>query len=152
MPSAAHEAARGQNQCHAAVAQDGRTGNVGHLAVVGLQILDHYLVLAQQLIDQQRHTATIGLDHHHDGAAHTGVGPRHLEDFFQRQHGHVFVAHLDQLRTLRHGTDRVSGDLERLDHRRQGQDVYLVAHAHRHSIHDGQRQRQAHRHLHAEAL
>src|SRR5256885_8106182 len=35
------------------ISQDGGARNVGHLAVVRFQVLDHHLVLAQQLVDQQ---------------------------------------------------------------------------------------------------
>src|SRR5256885_351427 len=57
-----HQRAGVQDQRHRAIAQDGGARNVGHLAVVRFQVLDHHLVLAQQLVDQQGHAAAVGLD------------------------------------------------------------------------------------------
>ncbi|MPM86602.1 hypothetical protein SDC9_133692 [bioreactor metagenome] len=147
----AHQSARIQNQRHGSVAQNGGTRYIGHLAVIAFQVLHHHLMLAQQLVDQQRHAAAFGLDHHHDVAGLAFIGARHLESTLQRDHRHVFVAHLDQLRAVGHGVDIVGLDLEGLDHRGQRQDIDLFAHTDGHAVHDGQRQRQAHRHLHAHA-
>src|SRR5690606_3929260 len=60
------EPARVDDQRHAAVAEDGGAGHAGDALVVGLEVLDHDLLLAEQLVDLQRQTPAVGLDHHRD--------------------------------------------------------------------------------------
>src|SRR5690606_13078889 len=73
----AHQAAHVQDQGHAPVAHDGRARHVIDLAVIAFQVLDHHLLLAEQLVHQQGHATVLGLDHHHDGAGGL-VESRHL--------------------------------------------------------------------------
>src|SRR5690606_14405602 len=54
------------DQRDAAVAEDGGAGDAGDALVVGLEVLDHDLLLAEQFVDLEREPAAVGLDHHRD--------------------------------------------------------------------------------------
>src|SRR5574343_328034 len=129
---AAHEAAHVQNQCHTAVTHDGGARNIAHLAVVGLEVLDHHLLLSQQFSHQQCDTATFGFDDDHDAAVVLPVKAGHVENLFQLDDGHVLVTNFDHAARATNGLDHVGADLEAFNHRRQRQDVDLFAHAHAH--------------------
>src|SRR5512140_1845715 len=90
----AHERDDIEDQRHAAVAHDGGARHVLHLAVVGFEVLDHDLLLAEQFIHQQGDAAAFGLDHHHYGTHVLEVEARHVEHLFEFDHRHVLVAHL----------------------------------------------------------
>src|SRR5690606_22738867 len=49
------------DQRHPAVAEDGRAGYAGDAAVVVFQVLDHDLLLAEQVVHFQRQPAPVGL-------------------------------------------------------------------------------------------
>jgi hypothetical protein len=83
-----------RNQGDAAVAHDGGARHVTDLAVVGFEVLHHHLLLAEQLVHQQRHAHALGLDHHHDVGHVLEVEARHVEHALQFDHRHVLLAHL----------------------------------------------------------
>src|SRR5690606_34644185 len=60
------EAAGVDDQRDAAIAEDGGAGHAGDALVVGLEVLDHDLLLAEQFVDLQRKPSAVGLDHHGD--------------------------------------------------------------------------------------
>ena len=117
--------------------------------VAGLEVLDHHLLLAEQLVDQQRDTPAFGLDDDHDRADPLEVETRHVEDPLEFEHRHVLVAHLHEAAGAADRADHPVLQLKGFDHRGQRQDVALLPDPHAHAVHDRQRQRQAHLDAHA---
>ena len=76
-----------QDQRHAAVAQDGRPRDTGDLSVIGLEVLDHHLVLAEQFVDNPAVSQALLISHaEHEGGPDglvTGnvIGLRFTEGF-----------------------------------------------------------------------
>src|SRR5438552_7558532 len=95
VPRAPHQAADIQNQRDAAIAHDGGARHVVDLAVVGFEVLHDDLLLAEQLVDQQRDAAALGFDDDHDSGHVLEVEARHLEHVFEPDDRHVLVAHFD---------------------------------------------------------
>src|SRR5688572_1618306 len=57
-----------------AVAEDGGAGEAADPAVVGLEALDHHLLLAEQLVDQEAERLAVGLDDDHQLTGAVGLG------------------------------------------------------------------------------
>jgi hypothetical protein len=141
-----------QDQGHAAVAHDGGARDVRHRTAVRLQVLHHHLLLAEQLVHQRSNPHPVGLDDHHDRVLARTTRAAHVEDLLQGHHRQELLAHPDHLRLPAERAQLAGRELERFHHRGQRQHITLVADAHRHAVHDGQRQRQTHAHAHALAF
>src|SRR3990167_7625009 len=63
MTRLAYQAADVQDQGHPPVTHDGGAGDIVNLAVIGFEVLHHHLLLAEQFVDQQGHSAAFSLDH-----------------------------------------------------------------------------------------
>ena len=91
-----------EDQRDAAVAHDGGARDVGDLAVVGFEVLDDHLLLAEQFVDQQRDAAALGLDDDHDRAARArSRSAARSNTSLEVDHRHVLVAHLDHAAACR---------------------------------------------------
>src|SRR5690606_32856500 len=117
------EAAGVDDQRDAAIAEDGGAGHAGDALVVGLEVLDHDLLLAEQFVDLQRKPSAIGLDHHGDArwrvlalAAHRRRQAVLAGKVDQRQ---VVVAHAQHARLAGDGAHVGGRGQQRLDHHAQ---------------------------------
>src|SRR5690606_12397403 len=95
---ATHEVRDVEDERDASVAHDGGARDAGHLAVVRFEVLDDDLVLADQLVHEQRDALALGL-HHDDGRVAPGglLRAGHGEEVLQRHDGKELVAHLEDL-------------------------------------------------------
>src|SRR5471030_285132 len=130
------------DQCDAAVAQDGRGGNAVHLAVIRFQVLHHYLLLADKFIDQHGKAASFRLDDRDDSLRGFRARIDHFEDLMQRDQRQIFAANAYYALAPGDRVDIVGNGLQRLHDEVQRQDENLAAHLHRHAIQNRQRQRQ----------
>ena len=83
-----------QDQGHAAITQDRRSGDPWDLLIVGLQRLDHDLPLAMNTVgDERRAASDLAIHEQHDtlgGIDLSGLKPKHPSDVDQ---GHIGVTH-----------------------------------------------------------
>src|SRR5690606_12890037 len=112
------------DQGHAAVAEDGRAGDAGHAPVVLLEVLDHHLLLADQLLDLQRQLLAVAFDHHHQ---RFGAVLAEAEGARKRQQRQVLAAHAQHPAVAGHAADVLGLRLQRLKHVGQRQDQDLAA-------------------------
>src|SRR5258706_13726853 len=61
-----HQAPDVEDQDHPALAEDRGPGDVGNLAVIALETLDHDLLLPHERVDEERHLVALGFEHKED--------------------------------------------------------------------------------------
>src|SRR5690349_20867831 len=96
-PGHPREPADVDDQRHATVTHDRGARNPLDALVVGVEALDHDLLLADQLVDPDRDLASLRFHQDHRAG---GLGPRlalHREDFAQREQRDVLAAHAQDL-------------------------------------------------------
>src|SRR4051812_34755800 len=59
---AADDAGQVENECHRSVAEDRGAGHTVDMSVVGFEALDHDLLLAEQVVDEEADAASVALD------------------------------------------------------------------------------------------
>ena len=107
-----------------------------------LDVLDHHLLLADQLIHFQRQLLAVGFHHHHQRLAGSVVGRLEAVDGLQRQQRQVLATHAQHAAIAGDGIDVGILRLQCLDHIGQWQDQGLVGSGDGHPVQDGQGQRQ----------
>ena len=81
------------------------------------QRFDHDLLLADDVVDDQRHLgAALGLAQHHEAVVRLGLGD-HLEALGQIDDLHIFAAHLQHLAAGRHPPEIGARALDGFDDR-----------------------------------
>src|SRR5262245_25450528 len=84
---AAHQSAGIDDQGDVAVAEDRRAGDAEDAVIVGFEILDHDLLLADEIVDLQGQLAAIGFEHDDDAGLRLvdgGIDAEQLVELHQR--------------------------------------------------------------------
>src|SRR5690606_38687242 len=100
-----HEREDVDDERHTAVAKNGGRRHARNLLVVCLEVLDHDLMLADEMVDQQCETHILHLQDDGDRARHVGFGILDVEHFVQRHDRQVLTAHLHHVFRLGNGPD-----------------------------------------------
>src|SRR5687768_5359280 len=87
---AADDAGQIENQCHRAIAQNGGAGNPFHAPEIGIERLDHHLLLAEEIVPELACPASDAFLQHHDAFACIRL-PCDAEHFVQTDHGYVIA-------------------------------------------------------------
>src|SRR3546814_1813486 len=95
--------------------------------VIGLERLDHRLLLTEQRIDQQARTRAIAFDHNYDAVARVSDRLRTAKCCMQRNDRQHLIAEAKYLACGAQPGDLLALDLQRLDHRYQRHDVAFRA-------------------------
>src|SRR3546814_8532966 len=95
--------------------------------VIGLERLDHRLLLTEQRIDQQARTRAIAFDHNHDAVARVSDRLRTAKRGMQRNDRQHLIAEAKYLACGAQPGDLLALDLQRLDHRSEEQTTELQA-------------------------
>src|SRR5688572_18619599 len=81
-----------ENQCDRAVTEDRCPGDAVDTAEIRFERLDHHLLLAEQVVDEQADAAAVAFDDHDQSFVQHGCARRHAEDFVESHDRHVAVA------------------------------------------------------------
>src|SRR2546422_399429 len=131
-----------QDQRDAPVTQNRGSRDAGDLLKVGFEALDHDLLLAAELVDEQRDIASPVLDDDHDPLRGILGRGRDVEHAVQPDHGHRLSADHHDLRVGEDARYLPGPRPQRLDDRGEGQDVGVRPHAERLAVEDDQREGQ----------
>ncbi len=94
-----------------AIAHDGCTGNSLDPPIIGLEALDHDLMLTDQRIDEQRRLDSIGINHHHDALCKIAGIRLQIEQFMQDDYRQIFPSDLNNARLI---TEQLAEELARV--------------------------------------
>src|SRR5690606_40834946 len=137
-----HEREDVDDEGHAAVTQNGRRRDARNLLVVGFKVLDHHLVLTDEVVDQQGEAHVLHLQDDGNRAGHVGFSPLHVENFVQRDHGQVIAAHLHDVFRFGNGPDLIGRRLHGFGDVAERQNEGFFTDTHRHAVENGERERQ----------
>src|SRR4051812_6803523 len=98
----ADDAGQIQNERHRSVTEDRRAGHTIDVAVVRFEALDHDLLLAEEVVDEEADAAPVALDDHDEALVQVMRTRLHAEDLVQANHRHVIAAEAEHLALASH--------------------------------------------------
>src|SRR6266542_911974 len=125
-----------------AVPENGGSGDPLEFPEIGLEALDHDLLLVQELVHQQADPAPLVLHDDDEPVARIIAVGAHAEEASKSEHREGFGPTSDHLAATRQVPKIPASGLDGLDNGRQRQDVCLSAHTERLPVEDGQSERE----------